>query len=505
MGKRDPREVKCATTCEVACFFVSMVLIFGGIALFVSRFAQKNAVWRLQDDLVISEDSEMLKAWKNPKFPVLMKFYVFNVTNAEDISKGGKPILTEHGPYTYVMYSPRFDIRFENNGTVTYRNNNSLRFDATKSVGSEDDVLYHINIPVVTVAEMLETRSSTWMKKIGFYDEALQWIGKEKLIERHTVKEIIFGYDDAMLEALSDMSSIIGEGLDSTVGPFHGFNNSDDGLFLVDTGAASFNNYTAIQRWNGDTHLSCWSDNYTNMINGTDGAFLKPHVKRNESRYLYFPQMYRSAELTYERDSEYKGIETFQYHFADDLLANATAVPANKGFCVPKCYDSGLLNIGACSSVTAPIFLSLPHFYQGSQKLVDDVGGMRPNKTKHDSFFHVEPATGAVLISQRRLQINVYAGKRDIFHEMEKIKPVFFPYLWLSGEAVVSEEIASDLHKALTIIRVVAYSGVVVVVIGLILLVATFIKKQRRVSAITKAAADEELLIPSTSSSVEEA
>lgn len=486
----------------MACIFFSGLLIFGGLALVVSRFAQKSVEWTLQDYLVISEDSPILKVWKNPKFPVLMKFYIFNVTNADEIVKGGKPILTEHGPYSYVMHSPRFDIQFEHNSTVTYRNNNTLRFDPTQSVGSEDDLYNHINVPVVTVAELLKTRSPKWLKMTGIYDELLHWVGKEQLIVSHTVKEIIFGYDDTMLEALSNVMSLAGERLDTTFGPFHGFNNSDDGLFLVDTGAANFNNYTAIRGWNRDTELSCWNDKYANMINGTDGSFLLPHVKRNESRYLYFPQMYRSAELTYEKDSQYDGIQTFQYHFADNLLAK---VPANKGFCVPKCYDSGLLHVGACDGVTDHLFLSLPHFYQGSQNLVKGIGGMAPNKSLHDSFFHVEPTTGAVLVSQRRLQINTHVGKSDVFNETASIKPVYFPYLWLSGEAVVSQDLVSDLHKALTVMLVVSYSGIVVLGIGFILLFATCIKKHMRIAASTKAAEDEERLIPRTSNSVVEA
>lgn len=482
--------------------------MFGGVAVIVSRFAEKNVEWLVQDSLVVKKDSDVVRAWQHPEFPILMKFYIFNVTNADEIEKGGKPVLTEHGPYVYKMTSPRFDIEFYPNDTVTFRNNNTLHFDASLSAGYETDTFNHINFPVVVMAESLKS-SFDWIKRMGLYDKFLSFVGKENLVESHTVHEIIFGYDDPMLEELSAFWSLFGEKFDPTFGPFHGFNNSDDGLFLVDTGEADFKNYGAIQRWNGDASLSCWSDKYANMINGTDGSFLLPGVKSNESRYVYLPQMLRSVKLTYEKATSFKGIDTYRYHFADDLLKSGSVVPENKGFCVPKgnCFDSGLLNVGSCGSKTVPIFLSLPHFYQGSPGLVNNITGMKPNKTLHDSFFHVEPTTGAVVVGQRRLQINVHVTRNEALRQMKDVRSVFFPYLWLSGEAVVDDGTASKLHRALILITASAYTGYLILLIGVIIMVVAQIKKYKRIGVIRTepVAEDEERLVPSTSSAAVDA
>jgi hypothetical protein len=36
-----------------------------------------------------------------PPVPVFMKFYLFHVENPDEISQGGKPILSQRGPYAY--------------------------------------------------------------------------------------------------------------------------------------------------------------------------------------------------------------------------------------------------------------------------------------------------------------------------------------------------------------------------------------------------------------------
>ncbi|XP_039260489.2 lysosome membrane protein 2-like [Styela clava] len=481
------------TKCEVLSFILSGILIIGGIALLVSRFPQKFAGWQIQDQLIISPNSSIVNAWENPEVPCYMKFYVYNVTNGKEFMNGEKPILEEHGPYTYRMVSPRFDIKFYVNDTVSFRSNHTLYFEPGMSNGSEDDVLFHINLPIVKVSESVQSSSiSPLLRQFKVPDKLVKLVGKEDLIVAHTVKEIIFGYDEPMMKLASNILAWFGKDLDPTFGPFHEFNNTDDGLFLVGTGRKNFSTFNVIDRWNGKKLLSYWTTKYANMINGTDGSFLRPNVKRNQTRYTYLPQMQRAAKLEYEQDTTVKSVRTYRYHFANDLLGNITEQPDNAGFCVPEgnCFDSGVLNVGRGD---APIFLSLPHFYLGSENLQNGVVGLSPNKTLHDSFFHTEPLTGAVMRSQERLQINAHVTKSDYFEQLRQVQPVFFPYFWISAEELVNDDIALNLLHAMKVVDFACYLGYIIIFIGLVILGATLAKLYvRRRSTLSR---DEEPLI----------
>ena len=56
----------------------------------------------------------------------------------------------------------------------------------------------------------------------------------------------------------------------------------------------------------------------------------------------------RSYSLTYLKDNNVNGIQTYDFHFPKDLFFNSTLNPANKGFCDENCLGNGVLNISRC-------------------------------------------------------------------------------------------------------------------------------------------------------------
>ena len=52
--------------------------------------------------VVLKNGSESYDAWKDPPVTVYMKFWLFNVTNADDVlNNDAKPQVEEIGPYVY--------------------------------------------------------------------------------------------------------------------------------------------------------------------------------------------------------------------------------------------------------------------------------------------------------------------------------------------------------------------------------------------------------------------
>lgn len=76
-----------------------------------------------------------------------MKFYLFNVSNPDEIQQGGKPMLREMGPYTYLVDFEKFDItKNSTRDTVKYKQNRTFYFQEDMSKGSDEDQITMMNV-----------------------------------------------------------------------------------------------------------------------------------------------------------------------------------------------------------------------------------------------------------------------------------------------------------------------------------------------------------------------
>lgn len=50
---------------------------------------------------VLTPKTQIREMWTNIPFALDFKVYLFNITNPDEITKGGKPIVQEVGPYFF--------------------------------------------------------------------------------------------------------------------------------------------------------------------------------------------------------------------------------------------------------------------------------------------------------------------------------------------------------------------------------------------------------------------
>ncbi|XP_071787069.1 lysosome membrane protein 2-like isoform X1 [Asterias amurensis] len=421
--------------------------------------------------------------WQDPPADVSMQFWVWNLTNPAEVKKGKKPFLVQRGPYTYREYMPKQNITPNNNGTVSYVTEKSYVLDLNNSIGDPlKDRFTTINIPLMTFAHKI-----TVMDLPGFLKTLLlDLLRIEDAFPSHTVHEMIWGYPDALVKLAYDN----GLAPFPEFGVFVNRNNSNDGVFNVYSGVNQENTdkINHITRWKGQSELSFWSTEESNMINGTDGSYNQPFFDKKKPLYVFSSDICRSIIAVYEKETSVRDMPTWRYVGPPEAFANATAYPPNVGFCTPNasyCLPSGLLNVSNCQ-FGAPIVMSLPHFlYCDPKEVIDLVNGLTPNKEEHQTFFDVEPMTGGPLNVAKRLQINVVIQPYENIPDISKVAKFFLPIIWLNESAHITvdgaNELKSNVETPILLTTIGKWSvlgfGGLLVILSIIVLTALWIQK----------------------------
>ncbi|VDO13021.1 unnamed protein product, partial [Brugia timori] len=184
-----------------------------------------------------------------------------------------------------------------------------------------------------------------------------------------------------------------------------------------------------ILSWDGLKSLPAdwWNNKEARIINGTDGEFYKPLIKKTDIIYVFAPDLCRSIHLTFEKEIEYKNILAYRFTVKEDLLD--PTIPGNEGFCHnngktffsedEKCSPKGLLDLSHCYNGTPPILFSFPNFLYADKRVKESVIGLSESSIEHDGIaIEVEPQTGTLLRTYIRSQINIGMWKgRGIIYQ----------------------------------------------------------------------------------------
>ncbi|XP_077776432.1 scavenger receptor class B member 1 isoform X5 [Podarcis muralis] len=316
--------------------------------------------------------------WKDLPVPFFFSVYLFEVLNPKEVLQGGKPVVTQRGPYVYREHREKTNITFHDNDTISFLEYRSFYFRPELSVGLESDYVVIPNILVSAAAVMLEDMPAGAQMLVSATFAAF---GQGAFVNR-TVGEILWGYDEPLIDFLNSIKP----GLlpfKGKFGLFAEFNNSNTGLFTVYTGMKNISRVHMIDSWNGLKEVSYWNSDQCNMINGTSGQIWPPFMTPSSPVELYSPDACRSIKLNYSRSGDFKGIPTLRYVAPKNLFANGTDYPPNEGFC--PCRQSGIQNVSSCR-LNAPVFMSHPHFLNADPELLETVDGLHPNEEKHGLF-----------------------------------------------------------------------------------------------------------------------
>ncbi|KAM8961879.1 scavenger receptor class B member 1 [Pelodytes ibericus] len=414
--------------------------------------------------------------WRDLPVPFFMSIYIFEVVNHKEVLLGEKPRVQQRGPYVYREYKQKTNLTFHDNETVSFVEDRTFFFDPEKSAGSENDYVVVPNIIVLVSSLMVENMplAIKWIISGAFAS-----FNEEPFMNR-TVKEILWGYEDPFL----DFINIFLPGklpFKGKFGLFSDFNNSNTGIFTVNTGAGDIGKVQMIDTWNGLKKVSYWNSEESNMINGTAGQMWPPFRKTSETLQFYSPDACRSLSFVYEKEANFRGIPTYRYVAPNYLFANGTDYPPNEGFC--PCLASGVQNMSSCR-FNAPLFLSFPHFYNADPGFAKAVDGLEPSEELHSLFLDLHPLTGIPMNCSIKMQLSMLTKSVSGISQTGNIKPVLLPVLWFSESGFLDGPVYNTYYNTLILFPIILdYLQYILIALGLwfilIALLLPFVNKDK--------------------------
>ncbi|RMC05727.1 hypothetical protein DUI87_17270 [Hirundo rustica rustica] len=417
--------------------------LLGGCLLLVGPVIIRQQVIK---NVRIDPSSISFQMWKDIPVPFYLSVHFFEVLNPKQVLQGAKPVLSQRGPYVYREYRIKTNITFHDNDTVSYLEYRNLFFQPDMSNGTEDEYIVVPNIMMMGAAVMME-KLPNFLKIL--LSGALAGLKQEAFMNR-TVGEIMWGYEDPLIDAINaivpGMIPFKGK-----FGLFMDFNNSNSGLFTVNTGMRNISQVHMVDSWNGLKKVNYWRSSQCNMINGTAGEMWPPFMSPTSLEF-YSPDACRSMTLVYEQSGKFKGVPTYRFVAPKTLFANGTDYPPNEGFC--PCMQSGIQNVSTCR-LNAPMFISHPHFYNADPSLVNAVEGLHPSKDQHGLFLDVHPMTGIPMNCSIKLQLNLYIKQVSGIIQTGKIKPVVLPLLWFAESGSIEGSVLKQFYTNLVLLPLV--------------------------------------------------
>ncbi|PAV85573.1 hypothetical protein WR25_24960 isoform A [Diploscapter pachys] len=428
-----------------------------------------------------SEYTDTTKKWINPPYKMNMYIWLYNVTNAQQVIRGvEKPKLKQIGPFAFVEKQYKTEITFIKNDTaVLYRNNKTYFFSQDLSCkGCLLDM--KITVPNVLFQKLIDfVKGAGWIAK-EIVEVAISTTGEMPFVTA-PIRGILFdGYSDELINTLCSkplISKFCGTLIPRKIGFFYGQNNTNDGVYEVNTGLTDPYLIGKMITYNNRTTAKdgAWDVPRAGNVNGSDGQMFPPGLNDHERLTIFAGQICRSIQLEFYKPFETDGVPGYRYLIPADLYNYS--IPQNQDYChknstpqyftdskvqIPGCLPNGLLDASKCLPGEPRVYISQAHFYSSPREVWSAVEGLdEPNAEYDQTFVDLEPTTGVPIQAKRVMQINVGMINTTLT-EVAKMKNAIVPVLWMNETAYFDQETRDQLANQLVAIRKWTRTGVMV-------------------------------------------
>uniref|UniRef100_A0A7E4V869 CD36 family protein n=1 Tax=Panagrellus redivivus TaxID=6233 RepID=A0A7E4V869_PANRE len=363
----DPGSIasKKSSCCSCLTFVLILTIFFVISALFfwIAYPYVFNAIFLSTLRLKVGSDgmpSFSTFMWAKPPVRVLMKFYMWNLTNPEEVFYyGAKPSVVEIGPFSVWETEQKREYEFNHDQTrVWYKNYKKYIFDESESceICTYDAKISMTNlIGYGTMADLADPQYNVSNSIRQLFAFGGMLLGESPFIIKNFGDIVFDGYADNMLSAAhSELVYEVSKALNQThfnkttfipvpvpdmakMAFFYGYNNTNDEEYVIETGKSDIKQLGRIVSWANQTELpSDWySTDQCRMINGTDSGSFQAHgIGKNDRLDIFLSFFCRSLYLEFNRETDVKGVST--YEFVTPMSVFDTTIEENRGMRYPN-------------------------------------------------------------------------------------------------------------------------------------------------------------------------
>lgn len=460
-------------------FYTKLAIQLGFALVAVALLWPAMLSYLIKQEMQLSPGSKSFQHWKETPVPMYIDVYFHNWENPYDILTE-KPVFTQMGPYRFYEKRTKVDITWNDNGTVSYRQTRHWFFDPEHSNGTLQDQVTNINMVPLGLAHVSRFKTESERRSLSY---ALTLMN-QKLWMTKTVEELLFeGYQDSILTLMNHMPSFITGGVQvaDKFGWFYERNGSRsiDGIFNMDTGANDIKQVGHIRSWNYENTTGYFKDRCGN-VDGTSGEVFPPYLSKEDTIGLFSGDLCRTIYLSNGQETLVDGVKGLRYVGGTDLVDSGVVDPNTACFQEGEPVPLGLLNITTCR-LGLPVFISYPHFYHGTEELVNSVEGMEPEKEKHEFSITVEPTYGVPIDVKARFQVNLMVEpSEDILLYSDVPERYFMPILWFDQRARLTPVLADEVKTMVAIYTITTSLAFCLLIIGTVLAAAGITSACRR-------------------------